>query len=29
MKYERFEDLRVWNAAAELAVQIFAWSNHA
>ena len=29
MKYERFEDLPVWKAAAELAVQIFAWSNHA
>lgn len=28
MKYERFEDLPVWNAAAELAVQIFAWSSH-
>lgn len=29
MKYERFEDLPVWKAAAELAVQIFAWSSHA
>jgi four helix bundle protein len=29
MKYERFEDLPVWQAAAELAVQIFAWSSHA
>jgi four helix bundle protein len=28
MKYERFEDLPVWKAAAELAVQIFAWSSH-
>ena len=27
MKYERFEDLPVWKAAAELAVQIFAWSS--
>lgn len=24
----RFEDLPVWKAAAELAVQIFAWSSH-
>lgn len=29
MKYERFEDLPVWKAAAEIAVQIFAWSSHA
>ena len=29
MKYERFEDLPVWKAAAELAMQIFAWSSHA
>lgn len=29
MKYERFEDLPVWRAAADLAVQIFAWSSHA
>lgn len=29
MKYERFEDLPVWKAAAELAVQVFAWSSHA
>ena len=29
MKYERFEDLPVWKAAADLAVQIFAWSSHA
>ncbi len=29
MKYERFEDLPVWKAAAELAVKIFAWSSHA
>ena len=28
MKYERFEDLPVWQAAADLAVQIFAWSAH-
>ena len=27
MKYERFEDLPVWKAAAELAVQIFALSS--
>lgn len=27
MKYERFEDLPVWKAAAELAVQVFAWSS--
>jgi len=27
MKYERFEDLPVWKAAAELAVQIFEWSS--
>lgn len=29
MKYERFEDLPVWQAAADLAVQIFQWSSHA
>jgi four helix bundle protein len=29
MKYERFEDLPVWKAAAELAVQVFAWSSDA
>ena len=28
MKYERFEDLPVWNAAAELAVQMFEWTSH-
>ena len=28
MKYERFEDLPVWQAAADLAVKIFAWSSH-
>jgi len=28
MKYERFEDLPVWKAAAELAVQTFARSSH-
>ncbi len=28
MKYERFEDLPVWQAAADLAVQIFAWTAH-
>jgi len=27
MKYERFDDLPVWKAAAELAVQIFARSS--
>ena len=29
MKYERFEELPVWQAAADLAVQVFAWSSHA
>ena len=29
MKYERFEELPVWKAAADLAVQIFTWSSHA
>ena len=29
MKYERFEELPVGKAAADLAVQIFAWSSHA
>ncbi|MDA1230712.1 MAG: four helix bundle protein [Planctomycetota bacterium] len=29
MKYERFEDLPVWQAAADLAVQVFQWSSHA
>jgi four helix bundle protein len=29
MKYERFEDLPVWQAAADLAVKVFAWSSHA
>lgn len=29
MKYERFEDLPVWQAAADLAVQVFHWSSHA
>ena len=29
MKYERFEELPVWQAAADLAVQIFAWSSPA
>ena len=28
MKYERFEDLPVWEAAADLAVKIFVWSSH-
>jgi four helix bundle protein len=28
MKYERFEELSVWQAATDLAVQIFAWSSH-
>jgi len=28
MKYERFEDLPVWNAAAELAVKVFSWTAH-
>ena len=28
MKYERFEELPVWQASADLAVQIFAWSSH-
>ena len=28
MKYERFEDLPVWQAAADLAVKVFAWSSH-
>ena len=28
MKYERFEDLPVWQAAADLAVKVFAWSAH-
>lgn len=28
MKYERFEDLPVWNAAADLYVGIQAWSEH-
>ena len=28
MKYDRFEDLPVWQAAADLAVQVFAWSSH-
>ncbi len=26
MKYERFEDLPVWNAAADLAADVFRWS---
>ncbi len=29
MKYERFEELPVWQAAADLALQVFAWSSHA
>lgn len=29
MKYDRFEDLPVWQAAADLAVQVFQWSSHA
>ena len=29
MKYERFEDLPVWQAAADLAVKVFTWSSHA
>lgn len=28
MKYERFEELPVWQAAADLAVMVFAWSSH-
>ena len=28
MKYERFEELPVWQAAADLAVKVFAWSSH-
>jgi four helix bundle protein len=28
MKYERFEDLPVWQAAADLAVSVFAWSSY-
>ena len=28
MKYKRFEDLPVWNLAAELAAEIFRWSGH-
>ena len=29
MKYDRFEDLPVWKAAADLAVNVFRWSVHA
>jgi len=29
MKYDRFEDLPVWQAAADLAVKVLAWSSHA
>ena len=29
MKYERFEELPVWQAAADLTVQVFAWSSDA
>ena len=28
MKYERFEDLPVWQLAAEMAAQMFAWTMH-
>ena len=28
MKYERFEDLPVWQLAAEMAAQMFEWSMH-
>jgi four helix bundle protein len=28
MKYERFEDLPVWNAAADLYIQVQPWSEH-
>ena len=28
MNYERFEDHPVWQAAADLAVKVFAWSTH-
>lgn len=28
MKYDRFEELPVWNAAADLAVRVFQWSSH-
>jgi len=27
MKYERFEDLPVWNDAADLAARMFPWTN--
>ena len=27
MKYERFEDLPVWNTAADLAAKMFRWST--
>lgn len=29
MKYERFEDLPVWQCAADLAAQMFEWTTHA
>lgn len=29
MKYERFEELPVWQAAADLSVRIFSWTTHA
>jgi len=28
MRYQRFEDLPVWNEAIELAVQVFALTSH-
>ena len=28
MKYHRFEDLAVWQAAADLLVRIFSWTTH-
>ena len=28
MKYNRFEDLPVWQAAADLSVRIFSWTTH-
>jgi len=27
MKYERFEDLPVWQAAADLVARMFRWTN--
>jgi four helix bundle protein len=28
MKYERFEQLPVWQAAADLAAKLFEWTQH-